>query len=883
MAIKRKRLAIHRKGAKKRKSKSKNKKKTKKKNKKRAALARPTETITGLTRAGSVVKNIDVRLSYKIVELFSDGLYRSANKAFEELVSNGFDAGARNVLVTLPEDVTAPDATIAVVDDGLGMNALGLEQLWEIGNSGKRELEDPPLGRKQIGKFGIGKLATYVLARRLTYVCRQGREYFVTSMNFDRLDRSASQVGNVRPMTLRVRKLSAAEARKALKPWTQQAAFEAWATKLFGPGSATTWTLALLSGLKDKAAEIEPGRLQWILRTALPLRDDFSINFNGKKLSPSKATKGRVGRWVIGKDVKKVPKPGPQDLKVRPNTDQPRSSVHRHGLFHPQLGRVTGYVEAYKGTLTGKSDQIGRSYGYFVYVRGRLVNIDDEYFGIDSNLLRHGTFSRFRCVVHIDDLDDELRSARESLREGPTSELTRNLMHSLFNFVRPKVQEHDEGEAPGARISERLAATPASLTGRPLIALVRSTLEGESEPRYVKVPPTVDEARHDAIVKSIEERVASEDGFVSDVALSDGLSIEDGIAVYDTETGALHINAKHPFVGAFADDFLGRSRFSLELFAMAEVLLESHLHHLGFETADAVAILEQRDELLRFLARSSGRRTALSVSQALQDARNNQDQLEHELVACFEILGFEAGHIGGKGKADGIAKAHLSADERGQPRNYSLSLEAKSKRKDGDKVSAKDVGISRVARHREDLACGHAVVVGPDFPTSDGESSALGTEMARGREKSSKTITLIRIDDLARLVRMAPRRALWPDRLRELFETRFLPDDAKAWIDEAVARRQRRPPYRRILDYIWEEQRDDPLHAVTYSAVRSGLRRAGTQLAETDLVQVCHGMARMAPGLIGARDRTVELNAPPAKVLAAIASVEREYPVGDKD
>ncbi len=117
---------------------------------------------------GKVQRSFEVGLSYRLVELFSEGLYTSANKAFEELVSNSFDAGARHVQVLLPADASVAKATIAVIDDGEGMNAMGLEQLWQIGASQKRELTSPPLNRTQIGKFGIGKLATYVLAHELT-------------------------------------------------------------------------------------------------------------------------------------------------------------------------------------------------------------------------------------------------------------------------------------------------------------------------------------------------------------------------------------------------------------------------------------------------------------------------------------------------------------------------------------------------------------------------------------------------------------------------------------------------------------------------------------------------------------------------------------------
>src|SRR5690349_17798852 len=105
---------------------------------------------------GTESEKIDVRLSYRIVRLFSEGLYAGPNKAIEELVANSFDAGARHVAVALPADFHEQNATIAIADDGEGMDAAGLRQHWLIGKSLKRDLAKLPLGRQQIGKFGIG-------------------------------------------------------------------------------------------------------------------------------------------------------------------------------------------------------------------------------------------------------------------------------------------------------------------------------------------------------------------------------------------------------------------------------------------------------------------------------------------------------------------------------------------------------------------------------------------------------------------------------------------------------------------------------------------------------------------------------------------------------
>jgi HSP90 family molecular chaperone len=189
---------------------------------------------TDFTEIGKETDHIDVRLSYKIIELFSEGLYASPNKAVEELVANSFDAGAQHVQVLVSDNLHAQDATIVIIDDGVGMDTGGLKQHWLIGSSNKRELAMLPRGRQQIGKFGIGKLATYVLATRLTHITKSNGRYHSTSMNYGRIDRSKK--GDVAPragIRIPLRTLSEAEAKAALAQWTQTAAFKRGGTKLF--------------------------------------------------------------------------------------------------------------------------------------------------------------------------------------------------------------------------------------------------------------------------------------------------------------------------------------------------------------------------------------------------------------------------------------------------------------------------------------------------------------------------------------------------------------------------------------------------------------------------------------------------------------------------
>jgi HSP90 family molecular chaperone len=111
--------------------------------KKKAIEPSAVETTSNqlIENVGKTVGKIDVEISYHIIELFSAGLYSSPNKAFEELVSNAYDANAKKVCVNVPADLSIENATLWVCDNGESMNSDGLKQLWKIGSSNKRDNE----------------------------------------------------------------------------------------------------------------------------------------------------------------------------------------------------------------------------------------------------------------------------------------------------------------------------------------------------------------------------------------------------------------------------------------------------------------------------------------------------------------------------------------------------------------------------------------------------------------------------------------------------------------------------------------------------------------------------------------------------------------------
>ncbi len=292
-----------------------------------------------------------------------------------------------------------------------------------------------------------------------------------------------------------------------------------------------------------------------------------------------------------------------------------------------------------------------------------------------------------------------------------------------------------------------------------------------------------------------------------------------------------------------------------------------------------------RDQLLRYVAQESGRRTALTVANALRNARNDEDKLEIEVVEGFRSLGFDSTRVAGKGKPDGVAKAHLSPGADNKPRRYAITLEAKSKKKEGAKLKTKAFGVSTIVRQRDEAQCDHAIVVAPAFDHMPGKDSALAKEIKADRESTAangrpRTITAIHVEDLARLVQLRPVKRLGLAKIREMLQTCSLPEQCKEWVDKVEKQTVAKPPYAKIINAIHALQQEYELASVEYGALRVALGKETPpyKVANNDeLIELCKAMAAMASYEISATDRTVELNQSPANVLAAIESATKAH------
>jgi hypothetical protein len=814
--------------------------------KKRQSIAHRLETI------GTPAERIPVELSYQIIHHFSAGLYTSPNKAIEELVSNSYDAFATHVDVMLPENLSAKEATVWVVDNGQAMDIAGFHDLWLIGESRKRDAESSE--RPPIGKFGIGKLATYVLAKHLTYICKRSGKYFAISMDFSKLEDAPQQ----RKHLLVARTLTSKEAKEGLQPLLSSYGENTPPITLFGAGSAKTWTAAAMTDLTEMGRNITQGRLHRVLRTALPINPQFNLHMNGEVVEPEKITKELLRSWKIG-----------EGDKVAEELDYKTTKINKNlpAVLIPQLGPIYGEVQLFRDALQfGKSEDWGRSHGFFVMVRGRLINLHDELFGLEA--LSHGAFQRFRMVVHAAGLDAHLRATRESVSaEARGVREFREYLRAKFNEARAFYGSWLVDKEKEESVSQHVQRTPRSLSRQPLLAALKRVLTGEiAELRSVRIPAGLDEAARLALLSELEKQVNS-DSFFQDVRF-EPIGLEHGIAIFDASDRCFKVNILHPFYSNYAEHY--QSSEPYELIAVSEVLTEAYLLEEGLTVVQTSNILERRDRFLRELVFSTQLAAPL-VAQLLNNAKAHSSGFEGAVFEGMRSLGFEVTKLGGKGKPDGIALARMGIRE-GEKGSavYKVAYDAKST--GGDRVSAKDLNIAGIVKHRTEHGADFSLIVAPGYD-GDGNEESDAVKHAKGHG-----VTLMTLDDFVTLVLVAASKPLGFRRLRdELFASCRGPIEAAVWIQALTKEKTEDVPLNEILDVIWEMMTDSP-DPPKFASVRERLAHKDARfkhLSEQRIREWIESIRRLERDLITIMDDKVYLENPPASIMKRLSSQTR--------
>ena len=668
----------------------------------------------------TTTKAIHVRLSNELVTLLSSQLYQSPLKAIEELVVNSYDAEAQRCRVFVPGGENGDAQVVLVYDDGIGMDADGLEALWLVGRSRKRSGDaEQRAKRKQIGKFGIGKLATYAIANSVTYITRSAAGVFAVTCNFNKFQEDSEGISPVELPVMRIHPWGKLTEVRVLGRACERAGVDLdW---LVGKEGGRSWTIVLLERLKRR---IQLGRLRWVLGSAMPLGSTFQLTLNQEVVASSKEEAETAVAFAIQdlpqKRLDSVNKTTCENWRVE-------NSMLVGGSF--PAGVSGKAIVAERSLHGGKSRDLGRSNGFFVRVRDRLINEDDALFGLPT--LSHQTFNRFRADIAADDLDEVLTAQREGVGESQLKHALLPLLREVFYEARDRYEEWLDAEKKWqqkGKEQERTYVSP-QLVEHPIADVLSAPgilrmggAEADEGWFYLDVG---DEKDVQALVASLNAPTRQRK---YRYRYTNGGRTE-RLVTLDAKEGIFYLNSDHDVVREYGDE-PGAQKL-LEDFATSEALLEVYLREHGMLPHVVGEVLEKRDILLRRLANE--RRTSVgAIGRFLRESIEDGYDLEVALVEASRAVGFVAKHIGGAGQPDGMGRFR---DYPGGERT--IALEAKSS-KGIPELSQLD--FAGLAEHVKTVEADGCLLVAPGYPGGARENESAVAKRANESRVSCWTV-----------------------------------------------------------------------------------------------------------------------------------------------
>ena len=296
--------------------------------------------------------------------------------------------------------------------------------------------------------------------------------FLLTSMDFR--DVAERRISDENPLSVSLREVDELEAKEYLQEIQVQDP-GAW-DLMFGAGRSSSWTAAALSDFRELYHRLRTGTLKWVLSTGLPLHTDFQIWLNCEKLTSSKENMKPLKTVFIDKDL-------------------------------PGIGPIKGEASIYERTLTGgKSDQISRSNGFFVRVRKRVINLEDELFGIEAQ--NHSAWSRFALEIDADGLREHLLSSREGVRDSDATRSFRDELRGAFNECRNAYE--DKNRQKSLDIRQLLEDRRSSWIYDPILTAVRNTANFGGESFYIDTPRAADDDDFSEWLIEFEDQIKAE-------------------------------------------------------------------------------------------------------------------------------------------------------------------------------------------------------------------------------------------------------------------------------------------------------------------------------------------------------------------------------------
>ncbi len=668
---------------------------------------------------GEDIDSVSLDIDYQIIQHFSQHLYGSPNKAIEELVTNSFDAFAKKVYVYLKGKFTSD--YILVWDNGNSMDVAQLKNLWKIADSPKageeRIIKENGLpDRAIIGKFGIGKLASYSIGDEIVHICRRNSEFLLVHVNYgdflDKTDKS-KPLSTQKTHEAPIRKISQEEAKKIVKALFNKNVFEKNETKPLAFDEIfkqERWTLAIIGKLKKNLTQ---GRLLWLLGNGMPLRPDFEILVDDDKVV-SKLESNYKTLWNFGTEqvqkqiqndwndaVKNGEVSGDISFGKEKGLDPNSPEEEIPYVNFPNLDKVRGDFKLFENSLVDpRAEKIGRSYGFFIMVRERLVNPDDAKYTLRDPF--YGAFYRSQYFLHFNK-DEDLLADRERFKKDTLGYYEMSLLiSSVYKVTRRKIEDDDEKVVENQKTENLLPIKSSEFFRSPLSSFLSRNELDEGVSFNLQKPEIIHKASGE----------------------------DTPLAILSPDGKGFSINTSHPYYEVI-EEKLGKTKKAqpfyqaLDLISVSEILLQGYLYDIGISDDKVKQIALWRDTLFRRLAENYRKNKGDLARNLIDSSHLGDAEFEIALSDILEDMGFRCERDGDPGKKDVLLTAMIGTD------SYKYIFEAKgsihsvsnvtaavgSAAAHRDEINQDEIkkDIKETARRRDIVRATHAVIVAREF------------------------------------------------------------------------------------------------------------------------------------------------------------------------
>jgi hypothetical protein len=150
--------------------------------------------------AQDIQRNFYITVLGRTLEHLGVQMYKRRDIAIAELVANSWDAGATEVYITIPDagSYDPASARITIRDDGVGMSADQVQdQYLVVGRNRRSSGLHAARGRRVMGRKGIGKLAGFGVASKVTLTTWKDDVATTLTLDLHDLKRPDGQTDNV--------------------------------------------------------------------------------------------------------------------------------------------------------------------------------------------------------------------------------------------------------------------------------------------------------------------------------------------------------------------------------------------------------------------------------------------------------------------------------------------------------------------------------------------------------------------------------------------------------------------------------------------------------------------------------------------------------------